>query len=97
MSRARSRCFFFYSLVRDWISCLVHLVFSAHLAKLHVLVREEVLLRKIAGLDLVGADKGSVLGWTGEVADALHAAVVLAQWLIILHTHPDPCLELGQS
>lgn len=64
---------------------------------LDILIREEVLLGKVACLHLVGAHKGAVLGGAGEVADTLHAAVVLAQGFVVLDTDPDPALELGQT
>lgn len=54
----------------------------------HVLVREEILLWKISSLDLIRANKRSILGCAGKVADTLHTAIVLTQGLIVLDADP---------
>lgn len=84
--------------LHEILTCLkMKQLFGGNAVDLDVLIREEILLGKVACLHLVGAHKGAVLRRAGEVADTLHAAIVLAQGLIILNTDPDAGLELGQT
>merc|ERR1719230_501074 len=62
---------------------------SSSLCSLVLVVRtKQVLLRKVAHLNLVRPQEAAVHGRALEEALALDGAVVLADGLVVLHTHP---------